>query len=101
MIEEWKPISNYPDYFVSNLGRVRNARTGRILKFRIAGGTTGGAYFQVTLSQDGKRKSFYAHRLVANAFIPKTNNTLEVNHIDGNHFNNNVDNLEWVTHTEN
>ena len=49
----------------------------------------------------GKRKQVSIHRLVANAFIPNPNNLPQVNHIDGNKKNNNIDNLEWVTGSEN
>jgi hypothetical protein len=40
---------------------------------------------------------FYAHRLVAEAFIPNPNNLEIINHKDGNKLNNNIDNLEWVS----
>ena len=46
-------------------------------------------------------KAYFIHRLVAICFIPNTQNKQFVNHIDGNKLNNNVDNLEWVTHKEN
>lgn len=47
------------------------------------------------------RKDVYIHRLVALAFLENPQNKSEVNHKDGNKENNNVDNLEWVTSSEN
>ncbi len=43
----------------------------------------------------------YIHRLVAECFIPNPLNKRCVNHIDGNKLNNDLSNLEWVTHSEN
>lgn len=98
-------------YEVSNLGRVRSVdrlitqvghkRTytrrmpGRILRQR----KQNGGYRQVWLSKDGVSKPFCVHRLVALCFITKTNQ--EINHKDGNKDNNRVENLEWVSRSEN
>ncbi len=58
-------------------------------------------YLRVTLYKDGSRKNFLIHRLIATHFIPNPENKPQVNHIDGNKINNNIDNLEWVTPSEN
>lgn len=58
-------------------------------------------YMVVSVSENGKQKMFYVHRLVASAFIPNPEEKPQVNHIDGNPSNNNVKNLEWVTGREN
>ena len=58
-------------------------------------------YLIVVVSENGKQKQYYVHRLVASAFIPNPENKPQVNHIDGNPSNNNISNLEWVTGKEN
>ncbi len=58
-------------------------------------------YLRVALNKNGKQKRLYVHRLVAEAFIPKTENKPYINHIDGNKQNNHYSNLEWCTNREN
>jgi len=58
-------------------------------------------YEYVLVSIAGKRRKLLVHRLVANAFLPNDNNLPQVNHKDGNKANNEVDNLEWITNSEN
>jgi len=89
--EIWKPITDYP-YEISSLGRVRN-KQGKILKTYIQNS----GYEQIKFR--GVHKQI--HRLVAEAFIPNPMCKTLVNHIDGNKLNNTVDNLEWVTNSEN
>ncbi|MDP4224837.1 MAG: HNH endonuclease [Bacteroidota bacterium] len=60
-----------------------------------------GQYNCVKLIKDGKRNSFYIHRLVAETYIPNPNNLPEVNHKDGNKDNNHISNLEWTNHKDN
>lgn len=93
--EVWKDITNYDNYEVSTLGRVRNKKTGRVLKIAKKDG-----YYSVGLSC-GKRKSHSVHQLVAHAFLPNPENKPQVNHLDKNGLNNKVSNLEWVTNKEN
>ena len=98
--EIWRDVKDYEGFYkVSNLGRVKSLYFGieRILKPSI----DTSEYPHVTLSKDSKRKIARIHVLVAQAFIPNPENKPEVNHKDGNKLNCNVDNLEWVTKSEN
>lgn len=95
--EQWKKIQGFENYSVSDLGRVRNDTTGKIISIYHDKGN----YSMVYLFDNGKRKAFRVHQLVARMFIPNPNNYETVNHIDTNHDNNRVDNLEWLSVGEN
>ena len=97
MKEEWRIIDEVPNYEVSNLGRIKTIKTGRIRKASI----TNIGYAQIGLHKDGKTVFRLVHRLVAKAFIPNPNNLPEVNHKDFNKLNNTIENLEWVDHRAN
>ena len=96
-------------YQVSNYGNVkslarqrRNSKGLYMQKEKLLSLTnTSTGYKKVELVKNGKKKSYKVHRLVAMAFIDNPENKPEVNHIDGNKINNHVDNLEWVTSSEN
>lgn len=95
MEETWKVIIGYPNYKVSNMGNVSGKNGKKISKCKR------GNYFAINLYKNNKRKTFNVHRLVAESFIPNTENKRCVNHTDSNTLNNNVSNLEWATHKEN
>lgn len=61
----------------------------------------GRGYMKVKLCKDRVEKTISVHRLVATAFLENPHEKEEVNHIDGNTFNNSLSNLEWVTPKEN
>ncbi|MBQ9657346.1 MAG: HNH endonuclease [Clostridia bacterium] len=98
-MEIWKDIIETSNYAVSSLGRIKNTKTNRLLN----PSELGNGYKQVSLKMNdtGKFKKEYIHRLVAKYFIENPDNKKEVNHKDGNKNNNNMDNLEWVTPSEN
>lgn len=93
-------------YAVSSFGRVKSIeRTGkdgrRVPEKIMSGNDNGKGYLSVTLTKNGKSNRKYIHRLVAQAFIPNPNGLTDVNHIDEIKSNNNVGNLEWVSHRDN
>ena len=100
-MEQWKTVEidgvTYKDYEVSTKGRIRNVKTGRILKQQ----KTKIGYLQIGLPKDKKKKWFLVHRLVATAFIPNPHGLTDVDHIDKNRQNNCVENLRWLSHENN
>lgn len=97
VLETWRPISFGYVYQISSYGLVRNLRTGKFL----AGWINKSGYRLVTLSNDGEKKTFYIHHLVAEAFIGDRRPGEDVRHLDGNALNNNLDNLLYGTRSEN
>lgn len=97
--EIWKSVPGWGGYYsVSNLGRVRNDRTGKIKSQT----PWSKRYVVVTLYAMGHRETKYVHRLVAEVFLAKPYENYDVvNHMDGDKTNNRVENLEWTTPARN
>jgi hypothetical protein len=95
-IEEWRIIERTSNYEISNYGEVRNKITNKILKLGLLGG-----YLSITLIINGKKILFKIHRLVAEYFLVCPDEIHVVNHKDGNKINNRLENLEWVSRSEN
>lgn len=95
-IEVWKQIGK-TDYEASSTGKVRFSITKRELSQ--CNSATG--YMQTRFTRDGKAKSCLVHRVVAEAFLGPCPEGKEVNHKDGDRKNNKIDNLEYLTRSEN
>ncbi len=102
--EIWRIIKDFPDYAVSNWGRVmritkgsNNTYPGKILK----PGLNSGGYKMVVLSKNGKNKTKTIHRVMVKSFLNNYSDNLEVNHKNGIKTDNRIENLEMVTRSEN
>jgi DNA-binding XRE family transcriptional regulator len=92
-----KQIKGYLNYLISVDGKVFNLKTMKHLKCSI----NNMGYPSVCLYNENGGKFFLVHRLMAEAFLPKKESKIYVNHIDGNKGNNLLSNLEWCTQKEN
>lgn len=95
--EIFKEVKNYPRYEISNHGRLRNKKNGKILKDWIINGYRVGRI----IGDDGKHKKITIHRLVALNFCENPNNHNEIDHISRNREDNYYKNLRWCSHSEN
>ena len=95
----WKPIPSTNGWYeASNTGQIKNSKTGRILKPQI---NTYDYYCVTVRSESCHPVNARIHRLVTEAFLGKCPEGYVVNHKDGNKKNNNIENLEYVTPSEN
>lgn len=94
----WKTYKGFSRYAIYDEGDIYVINSGRKLPFQV----NEDGYYVVTLQADeGHRKTFKAHRLVAELFVSNPENKPEVNHMDGDKSNFRYWNLEWTTHSEN
>lgn len=104
MREVWVDISGYEGlYQVSNWGQVKSfPRNGTINEIKILKPfKSRNGYLRIKLCKDGVIKTYYVHRLVAEAFIENPNNLPEVNHINEVKTDNRSENLEYCDHKTN
>lgn len=109
VVEEWRDVIGYEGiYQVSSLGRVKslsrvakNRHGYRPIKERILKPAYRDGYVGVGLRKNTKPTTFLVHRLVAEAFIPNPGGKPCIDHINMIRSDNRVENLEWVTYSEN
>jgi hypothetical protein len=93
-----KDLKGYEGIYT--IDEIGNIYTNKFSKF-LTGTTDKDGYKKVMLYKDGKRKTFFVHRLVALNFIENKYQKPFVNHINGKKSDNRICNLEWVTASEN
>lgn len=96
MVEHWKVIPGVETYEASTFGRIRNKKTQHVRITHINNG-----YEKCRMRLNGKVKDMRVSRLVAFAWIPNPLKNPQVDHVDENKLNNKIDNLEWVSASEN
>lgn len=111
MEEQWYDIPNWEGlYQITKSGKVRNLDRciidfmgrrhyfkGKEIKINI----NNSGYACCHFSRNCKRKIMFIHRMIAELFVSNPENFSEVNHKDGNKMNNSIENLEWVTRSDN
>ena len=106
----FKEIPGYEGYYeIDRNGNVRSIK--RVIKTKkgtlsinsrsITPRSNNYGYLEIRLSKAGFTKTKFVHRLLAMTYIKNTDNKPEVNHINGVKLDNRLDNLEWVTKSEN
>ena len=86
------------DYLITEEGDVYSRKFRKLKKMKQR---NRGGYKAINISNNGKGKTYNVHRLVAETYLPNTDNFTQINHIDEDKTNNNVSNLEWCSNQYN
>jgi hypothetical protein len=90
--ERWLGLPGFPGYEISDVGAIRNARTGKLLKLQ----QSDSGYLKARIKAGGTRRAVFAHKAVLEAFVgPAPTERHDAAHVDGNNRNNWVGNLAW------
>ena len=85
-------INGYPNYEILPDGRIWSKNRRKVITSHL----NSSGYYRVSLSKNGKSRSFFIHRLVAEHYIPNPDNKPIVDHISGSRTRNHFSNLIWV-----
>lgn len=96
---EVKPCKYDESCLVYSTGDVYSMKTDNLKSWYNNSSTS--PYLYTMFSINGKQKKVYQHRLVAEHFLENPNNLRDVHHKDNNPKNNDVSNLEWLSHRDN
>lgn len=96
---KWRTIKDFPDYQISDDGKVKSLKHGK--EMILSSVNDGRGYLIVSLSKDGKNAIKRIHRLVAEAFIPNPDNLPVVRHLNDISNDNRIENLAWGTDKDN
>lgn len=95
-------LKDFPGYYVTNEGEIYSINYNRMgITKKMTPSKDGKGYLFVSLRKDGKTYIKKVHRLVAQEFIPNPENKPQINHKNGIKTDNFIENLEWVTNSEN
>lgn len=98
--EKWLPVSEFPNYEISDQGRIRNSAGSILAQLRI-GGTKDRRYPGCTLYRDGKPYQRTIHALMLKTFVEPRPKGMQACHWDDNTDNNDLGNLYWGTPKQN
>jgi len=104
MNEKWKPVIDYEDWYeVSDLSVIRRTKAscGTHIGKILIPHTNRGGYRCVSLCKEGGQRTATVHRIVTESFLGRRPDDKQVNHKDGDKTNNRLENLEYVTTSEN
>ena len=98
---EWKFLPSNQRYLISSKGQILDTKTGKFRTQYLNRGDLPNSYYFVSIKIDGKSKTQYVHRLIAETFIGECPVGYQVDHIDGNCKNNTLENVQYLTPKEN
>jgi len=96
---EWRPVPGFEEFYkVSRDGRVWSCHTDQILTpyLNTSRARECDRYFRVDLRSDGDRRQAYVHHIVLEAWVSDRPEGAHAHHINSDHHDNRLENLEWV-----